>query len=153
MKLFYFLIIAIGIMFTLGIAGIDTGSNRVIDMLWGDGISTNVNPSVSGTSATELTNATDFWGMTKLFFLIAIGLSLAGAFLGGQRSEAAINAVASGAATFIFTMFVLDIFSVLKLMYSITGGVGWIFNITWIIIIPFLFAFGYSLFQFIMGTE
>jgi hypothetical protein len=50
-------------------------------------------------------------------------------------------------------MFAIDIYSVLKLMYSITGGAGWIFNISWIIIVPFLFGFGYSLVQFIMGTE
>lgn len=152
MKLFYFMIIAIGIMFTFQIAGINTGSNLLLDKFIG-GTTTNIDPTVSGTSPSDIAGASNFWIMLNILFAVAIALSIVGAVLGGQRSESAINALVAGAATFIWSMFAIDFWSILKLMSSVTGGSGWEYWLVWIIIVPFEVGFGYSLINFIQGTE
>lgn len=152
---YYFIIIAIGIMFTLNLAGIDTGSHQLLDKFIGIGTnaSVNINPDMTGTSAGDISSANNFWDAFKIFLVVALVLSAIGVAAGGQRAEAAVTAIMAGMGAIIWTMFAIDFLSILQLMYRITGGIGWEFNLTWIIIVPFLVGFAYSLIKLVQGTE
>jgi hypothetical protein len=149
------MIIAIGIMFTFNIAGIETNSNLIMDnLLLNNNVSAEINPNVGTiTSPSGIASSPSYWWAIMSFFWLTVGLSIVGAFIGGQRAESLINAAISGIAIFLFGMFSLDLIGILVKMYDITDGIGWMFNLTWIIIVPFVVGFAYSLINFVQGTE
>jgi len=161
MKLYYFMIIAIGLMFTFSIAGVDTGSNRIINTL-GMGVNslneTVITPSLSAASTyniRDIINQNSWWLALVGAFAVAISLgAIKGvSIFGGGAQLDPLNAIMAAVAAYIYFMFSFDFLSILLYMFEITNGVGWQFNLTWILIVPFLFAFAFSIIQFIRGTE
>lgn len=162
MKLYYFMIIAIGLMYTLSLAGVDTASSRVLDSLTSENLTdTDVNPSVSDysdvtDSSSILNYLTQNWWVI-MAIVLALGIfasSIEGIRVFGSGVEInPMNAIISGVAAAIWFMFAVDFFSILVLMREVTGGTGWEFHLTWILVVPFLFGFGYSLIKFMQGTE
>ena len=157
MKLYYFIIIAIGIMFTFNLAGIDTSSHLILNKLQVNNNQLNeteLNPTVSESSViATITGAGSFWIAVAAFFvvlMIAVSTRVSAGFVSFQATT---ESVFAGIAAFIFAMFSLDIFSILIKIRDITHGIGWEFNLTWIIIIPFLVGFTISLIEFIRGND
>ncbi len=156
MKLYYFAIIAIGIMYTFSLAGIDTASSGIIDYLQvgnDDLNSTVINPSSSASTTSGITGAQTFWGALAAFFILFGVLTAVKINIGIAQLQATTEGLIAAIASLIFGFFAIDFFSILKKMYELTGGVGWQFHITWIIIVPTLFGFAVSIIQFIKGTE
>jgi hypothetical protein len=156
MKLYYFMLIAIGIMYTFGVAGINTESHNILTML-GTGEHGNetaiVNPDVddSITDPRKIPEQTNFWSLIKLGLVVGLGLITFGILAGGNRSEGVVYALAAGFAVAIFVMFVFDFYSILTYMGELTSWSGWIFHLTWILIMFELVGFALSLVQFVVG--
>lgn len=164
MKLYYFMIIAIGLMYTFSLAGIETGSNHLIGAL-GMGVddinSTVIDPSFDTAGeydVRDIINQNSWWASLILAMIVAatLGAIRGVSILGSGISVDFISAIVAGISTFLFSMFSLDFFSILiymKELNCIGGTCGWQFHLTWILIVPMLFGFGISLIQFIKGTE
>jgi len=173
MKLYYFMIIAIGLMFTFNLAGIDTGSSNIFKAL---GIGNNnvsnisnvdVYPDLSNESnnvsyeVRDVVNPKDKLGKSYFWYMIAIALAVlvltSGVtgvkILGFGVQLNLVNSISAGVATFILAMFAYDFFSIVRYMAEITGGTGWEYYLVWILIFPFLATFAFQLIKFIQGTD
>lgn len=159
MKLYYFVIIAIGLMFTFHLAGIETGSGRILDMLTSENVSNTIvdydEADYTGADTGDILNNNSWWVVLAVAFTTLIALAgFRGIRVAGFGLEVnPMNAIVAAVASAIFTMFALDFFSILIHMHEITGGTGWQYHLTWILIVPILFGFALSLIQFIKGTE
>lgn len=162
MKLYYFMIIMIGLMYTFSLAGIETGSNDLFQKMniLGENLNdTVINPTLSSTTeydTQDISNASYYWAAFVIAMIVIAGAGVLGSVevLGsGFNTGSFLTAVVAVLSSFIYGMFATDLFSILKLMYEITGGSGWQFHLTWILIVPILFAFPVSLIQFIKGNE
>ena len=162
MKLYYFMIIAIGLMYAFSLTGIETIGSRTLGMLVNNNITdTNVNPDVADyTGVTESSGILNYltqnwWIIIAVAFALVIFVgSVEGIKVFGSGLELnPVNAIIGGLSAAIFFMFAVDFFNILLYMKDLTGGTGWEYHITWILIVPFLFGFGYTLIKFIQGTE
>lgn len=162
MKLYYFMIIAIGLMYTFSLAGVDTVTNSVLDRigLMPDNLnSTVVDYDVndySGNSAENIYQTDSWWESIKIAMAVLIFLGVASGiqiFGSGINLSNVVTTAMAGLSLVLFSMFVVDFVSVLRKIYIVTGGVGWEFNIAWVIIVPFILTFAFSLIKFIQGTE
>lgn len=173
MKLYYFMIIAIGLMFTFNLAGIDTGSHKIFQLI---GLQNNnvsnisdvdivpdVNVSITKEDivnpsgvASRIKSSMTIWLSVviaiAIMFLSAVmgGVSIAGS---GVNTSSIVYVITSGVATFILSMFAFDFFSIVRYMAEITGGTGWEYYLVWILIFPFLATFAFQLIKFIQGTD
>jgi len=166
MKLYYFMIIAVGLMWTFHLAGIQTGSSHILDNIQGLWLNeTDVNPiSADNSSSYDVKDVVDpsrivdkstYWAMISLALsvLVAIGGLKEVKILGSGISMNIIASVTAGVATFICSMFAFDFFSIAYYMNQITGGRGWEYYLTWILIFPILVGFVFSLIEFVQGKD
>ena len=153
MKVYYFMIIAVGLMFLFNLAGIETGSNQIFDLFQVNLNQTaNIHPTVTATDITIIDNASTFWIALAAAILLfgATTIKISAGFASLQITTEAVLAALSG---FIFVVFATDFLSILNYMRIVTGGTGWEFHLTWILIVPFLIGFALSIIQLIKGTE
>lgn len=144
MKVYYFTVIAVGLMFTLFLAGIDTTSSQVISF-------------VGGTSP-------ESW-RTSLLWIAAIAAFAAFATtsrvsVGGTSYQASVEFVVAGFVTATYAIFASDMYSIVSKMYSLTcpeiGGIlacSWEYWVVWAIIIPIMAGYTISLISYIRGSD
>ena len=157
MKVYVFVIITLGLMFTFHMAGIDTGSSKAIDYfgLSSTNNTVNVNPDVSITSVgtfTQIKNhlsANSFYYILIAFFIIATILSLAKVSALTLSWQPSIDAVFAVMGLIVWSIFALDTYSIIKFVGEITGNAGWIYNVVKIFLIVYLGAFAFALISFI----
>jgi len=177
MKLYYFMIIAIGLMFTFNLAGIDTGNHNILVHLGFE------NNNISNLSGVELkpdignisiessdiarpsnlkskikhiTDDATLWWSFAVAMAVIFGLAIAGSIRiagSGFNTSAGIYVITAGVSIFIFYMFAFDFLSILRYMKEITGGTGWEYYLVWILIFPFIVGFAFELIKFIQGTD
>jgi len=166
MKLYYFMVIAIGLMWTFHLAGIQTGSSHILNSIQGLWLNeTDVNPVSSGNGSSyevydvvnpsRALDKSTYWAMISLALsvLVAIGGLKEVKILGSGISMNPIASVTAGVATFICSMFAFDFFSIVHYMNQITGGTGWEYYLTWVLIFPILVGFVFSLIEFVQGKD
>jgi hypothetical protein len=156
MKLYYFILSALGIMILLYLGGVNTGSGSVVNSLLFNNVS-NIQIS-NNQSITQAPQSFDF--SSNLFYLVT---AIIGAFaLVGAVSKIAIGqfqiqsnldglyALVGGA---FWVLFAQDIVKVLINVYGITGGIGWEFWIISILSVTFLLGFFICILEFIRGND
>ena len=163
MKLYYFMLIIVGLMYTFHLAGIETGSNNVLSRIEGLNLnSTDVVPELNDSQEYEtrdIINANSWWWALTIALSVFVGINLAGSvkiFGSGFDASALTSAIIAGVATYICSLFTFDFFSLLLYMKEINcdaSGCGWQFHLTWILIMPILFGFAFSLIEFIQGKD
>jgi hypothetical protein len=137
MKVYYFTVIAIGLMFTLFLAGVNTNSSMILN-------------AVGGTGKMDW-HSSSFWVFvigTISAFVILISVNIGG--YGIQKSTEAVTAVFMA---LIYTAFAGDLFSVLSKVGEITNYTGWQYWVVWAIIVPLLGGYGLSIIEWIRGTD
>ncbi len=143
MKIYYFTIISVGLMFLLSIAGIETNSSKIISSIgspenWNSGFLW-VAVLIAITSFIALTNR-----------ISAAGFSI----------QASTESIVALFVLGIYVVFVSDLYSVVLFAYSIThssSGVitadGWAYYMIWFLIIPLLAGYTIALIEFIRGVD
>lgn len=139
MKVYYFTIMAIGIMFLFGMLGIETMSNSILSNL--------------GTP--------DNWNNSYIWLAIGFAIAAFGAtitkinsgFVSFQVTSESVVAALIGS---IYLIFAADLYSIVSYVYSITVDSPttlWIYYVVWAIIVPLLVGYGISVIEFIRGTD
>lgn len=135
MKIYYYVIIMVGLMYTLGIAGIATNSNQLMDAINSGDIST--------------------WGFGKFGLAIVTFLALALATqnirIGTFSFQGTIESAFAGLAGTIGYFFILDLYSIYTL--PALEGSGWIKLVIGAIVLPLCVGFLVSLAEFVRGTD
>lgn len=161
MKLFPFIIITIGLMFTFYMAGIDTGSSKVIDAFQLNENETlvDVNPNVTASdvgsfaSIKNQMSSTNIFYVVLVFFFIVTILSLAKFSVLSASWSPSIDAAFSVLAGILWALFAIDIFSIIKFVGEITGNTGWVYQLIRIILVVYLVGFLFALISFIKKGE
>ena len=135
MKIYYFTIIAIGLMFTLNLAGINTGSHQILNL-------------VGGTTPTTTSQLWVYIGIALVAFSVLTSVSIGGFAI--NKTTESIVAVLMYA---VFSFFLADMYSVVSLVGTITDFTGWQYYVTWAIIIPLMAGYGLSLIEYIRGVD
>ena len=137
MKVYYFIIIAIGLMWTFSLAGIDTNSNQILNAI----------------SANDLGNiqSSFFWGkLLTIFALGAAGAIIIGIFGRADPFQIVIAALMSTT----FALFAWDMVSIVTLVRGLTlESYQWVYYLVWAIVIPLTVGFFISLLEFIRGSD
>ena len=146
MKIYYFLVIFVGIMILFNIAGIETTSNQIFSYVGGD------NPENWSTSG----------------FLIRIAILLgAAALLAGVKISvlgSGISVTTEGIfALFIevvYVIFAADIFSILTKIKTLTcpasgllSACSWEYSVALLIIVPLMVGYFIASIEFIRGSD
>lgn len=155
MKVYYFVVVAVALMYLFYLAGIDTASSDILEKIQGRANETaELNPSISESiSASDIKSSTSIWiAIISALFVTTflVGTKINAGFVSFQGS---LDSVSAGFGTFIFAMFAFDFYNILIYMRDITNGTGWEFHITWILVMPFLVGFAVSIVEFIRGTD
>jgi len=169
MKLYVYVVIAVGIMFTLYLGGIETGgSGYILNSMFPHSNSTNLtvnniaidqSTSISGDDVTTFSNIRSYLTGLTFWNIIWIGLLIFGAasllrFSGLSFSFSPDVRVAGAAVSLaIFIIISLDFFSLWKFLEQITGGTGFIFGISMIIMSLYLIGFSFSIYKFAVYGE
>jgi len=160
MKLYYFMIIAVGLMWTFHLAGIQTGSSHILDKISGLNLNeTDVVPEVSSSTTyttSDIINANSWWWAIILTLSVLVAINVAGGVFvlgSGVNASALTYAITASLATYICSMFAFDFLSIVVYMNQITGGTGWEYYLTWILIFPILVGFVFSLIEFVQGKD
>ena len=162
MKLYYFMLIAVGLMYVFYLGGIDTGSGKILASLdvvvdSNSNNTVNLDPSIDaeGLEASNIkSNSKYIWGALIMFLILVMVFSALSSFqVGSSGVVFNFEGFVAGIAAFLWAIFSLDFYSILTKMYQVTGGIGWEFHLTWILIVPFLVGFALSIIQFVKGTE
>lgn len=160
MKLQAYIIIAVGIMVFLNLGGVETGSNKVLTFLQFNQNNTNVNPDISITDASQISSWTtmkNFVTNNGLYFLLLFTITAIGLFSLIKFSALTISwqpdmkAALAIFAVVIWTIFALDVYSIVTLIGDITGNAGWIFQVIRLFLVIYLIAFAISLIKFASG--
>ena len=145
MKVYYFTVIAVGIMFLLFLGGVETNSSQIITAVGGN------NPS--GYQGTTLWAAL----AVAVAAFIATTTRISAGVISFQASRESI--IATFLAAF-WGIFASDMFSILSKIGSLTcpaagtiTSCGWTYWIAWILIVPATIGYGISIIQFIMGAD
>jgi hypothetical protein len=153
MKIYYFIVVTIGLMFLFNLAGITNESKSIDYTGLGNGsVPPDFTPSSEETDASNLSHSTTFWALIAA----AAALFFAGSFrvsAGIVQFQLVTETIFAGIASFIAVMFLSDVYSILSKMYEITGGTGIWYYLTWMIIAPYLVGFGAALVEFIRGSD
>jgi len=138
MNIYAFTIIAIGLMFTLYLGGVETTSSNLITFF--------TNDSGSWTSNT-------LW----LFAIIAFGAFVAltsRISAGGFSYQASSESVMAAFVIGIYVFFAADLYSVIAYFNAITEDANrWIYYIVWAILAPLLAGYTISLIKFIRAAD
>jgi hypothetical protein len=135
MKVYYFTIIAIGLMFTLNLAGINTGSHQILDL-------------IGGTTPSTTSNLWIYIGIALIAFTVLTSVSIGG-FAINKTTESIVAALIYA----VFAFFLADMYSIVSLVGTITNFTGWMYFGTWAVIIPLMAGYGLSLIDYIRGTD
>lgn len=144
MKVYYFTIIAVGLMFLLYLGGVDTNSSQIINAIGGDDIS----------------------GFSTATLWITLAAALAGFVatnrisIGTLSFQASTESVIAGFMAAIYVIFAADLFSIVSKVGSLTCPVGatiascrWEYWIVWAIIVPLLVGYAISIVSYIRGSD
>lgn len=145
MKVYYFTLMAVGLMFLLSLSGVETSSNQVINAIGGNDPSGYVNYTL--------------WialGVAIASF-VATTTRISAGVISFQASRESIMAVFMSA---LYVLFASDMFSILSKVKSISCPIdaaivscGWTYWVAWIIIVPITIGYAISIVQFIYGTD
>lgn len=137
MKVYYFTVIACGLMFLLNLAGIDTNSSQIINFISGSNI--------------------DGWRTSLMW--IAVGVAVGGFILttrisiGGFSYSPSVESVVAIFIGAIYLIFASDMYSIVSKVSTLTGGTGWAYWAVWALIIPMMAGYSISIVSYIRGTE
>lgn len=137
MKIYYFTVIAIGLMFTLNLAGINTGSHQILTL-------------IGGTGKIDY-NATQLW--TYIIIALVAFTVLTSVSIGNFAINKTTESVVAGLMYAIFGFFVADMYSIVSLVGSLTNYTGWEYWVVWAVIVPIMAGYGLSLIEYIRGTD
>ena len=158
MKIYTITVVVIGLMFLFGIAGIPTNSSKVIAM-FGDTNSSNViAPATIGSDGSVTASGTGgFSGkpITILIILAAVVILVmatqSSISIGQFSLRISLESITAGFIGLIYGAFVLDLFSIVNLVGSLTNNTGWGYWITWSIIVPLIGGYTVAVYEFIRG--
>jgi hypothetical protein len=142
MKVYYFTVMAVGIMLLFSLAGIDTASSKIV--------STIGNPE-NWTSGFLWVAAIAAFG---LFLVLTSRISAL-----GFTFQASTESIVAAVVIATYSIFAADILSIISLLNSITGSTGtettskWIYYLGWLIIIPLMAGYTLALIDWIRGTD
>lgn len=162
MKFYYFVIISIGIMLTMFLAGVDGVGTNVRNIFVGNNNTlvqptTQTNVSFSGISSAVNTiknsSATSYW---LVFLMALLGLATLGAITGistplGGTTFDPRRAIFSAIAYFLFGLFVSDMWSVLSFVFG--QGEPWVGWFLAVIISVYVAGFAIATLEFTGGTD
>ena len=144
MKIYYFTVIAVGIMFLLLVGGVETNSSKVIDAIGG------LNPSGWQGSTLWILAIAAFVGFVATTRITIGGYSLT------PSVEAVIAVFVAG----MYLLFASDMYSIVTKMGELSCDVvgtlstcGWEYLVTWAIILPLMAGYTISLISFIRGSD
>ena len=139
MIVYYFTMIAVGLMFLLNIAGIPTGTSQILNLIGGTG--------------TGITTSSFFVALGVFFAAVAAITIVSTIFLGQYPAQAALTATIATFLAGIYLLFVNDLISIVRLIGESTNNTGWAYWLAWLIIIPAVVGYSLSLIKFIQGTD
>jgi hypothetical protein len=146
MKVYYFTVIAIGLMLTLYLGGIDTTSSQIITGISGQ------NPSFWQSSALWIALAAALGGFIATSVRIGIGSTF---------TQVTRESVVAGLMTVVYVIFASDMYSIITKVKSIECTIGqsivgcgsWILWTIWVIINALLVAYALAIIEFIGGHD
>lgn len=137
MKIYYFTIIAVGLMFLLNLFGIDTTSNQIIDFVGGN--------------SPEEWESSNLWVYLLVAIVGLVGLKIIN--LGTFSIQTSTDAIIASFISFIYVVFASDLYSILTFTSGLTGGTGWVYYTIWALIIPTMAGYTIALLEFIRGND
>lgn len=158
MRLAYFIAISIGLMTLFYLAGIDTGSSLILNFMETGNSTTpigDLNPDFSQPTtikydAEDILSSTTLWQMLWIALFVFVFIAGGKITLYGTSIQVAVEAVLAGIAGVLFYVFVVDAWSIISYMRTLTGGTGWIFFLVFTLGIIYISMFVISLIQFIV---
>lgn len=159
MKLYVFIIMTLGLMFTFYMAGIDTGSNLIFQRFSFNDTSIDVNPNVStsdvGTYSKvreRLSGATYFYILMGFFAVIAL-FSIARFSAFTISWQPLIEGGYAALSVVLWAIFSIDVYSTIKYTGELTDYSGWVYNLIFITLLCYLALFSFALIKFIRTGE
>ena len=144
MKIYYFTVIAVGIMFLLFLGGIETNSSKLLDAIGG------VNPSGWESSTLWIIAIATFTG-----FVATTRITI-----GGYSLTPSIEAVVAVFVAAMYVLFASDMYSIVTKIgessCDVVGTIstcGWEYLVAWAIILPLMAGYTISLISYIRGAD
>lgn len=157
MKVYYYLIIAVGIMLLFGLAGVETSSNHILRTF----ISTNntaISPDTTASNPSSVNSVRNFTGSLWENFLVALlaivvlvavsKIQIGGFSLGGGIDR---TVVLSALMYGLFGFIVQDLWSIVA--YFFTLGTEWISWTVAVLMATFITGFAISIIEFTGGGD
>lgn len=135
MKIYYYVIIMVGLMYTLSLAGIETNSNQIM----------------SAISSGDFSNFGFGTFGTALIVFLGLAVATQSIRIGGFSYQGSIESAFAGLAGTIGYFFILDLYSIYTL--PALEGSGWIKLVIGGIILPLCVGFIVSLAEFVRGND
>lgn len=165
MRMAHFVIISLGLMFLFYLAGVDTGSSKMMTSVFGSNNITNqnidINPNVSISegvvdSSSGIINTLvnkPIWFVILASLLLILILSIFKVSFLSFNWNPSVDAGYIAIGIVIWGLVSLDMFSIWTELNRITGAEGWMYLITTILIFTYLIAFAFSIFRFARSGE
>jgi len=144
MKVYYFTVIAVGIMFLMYLGGVETTSNNLVSAVGG------INPSGWESSTLWILAIAAFVG-----FVATTRITI-----GGYSLTPSVEAVVAVLVTGMYILFAADMYSVVSKIGESSCEVigtlstcGWEYLLAWAIVLPIMAGYTISLISFIRGSD
>lgn len=146
MKVYYYTIIAIGLIFLFYLAGISTSTTQLINF-------------VSGNSP-EGWESSSMWVYLIGTLIVAFGFTTIKVGFFGSSVQVTPESVMAAFVGFIFASFASSLYGILTYVRGISceidsavSGCSWEYWVVWAVMIPFMTGYLISLVEFIRGSD